>query len=68
MIAQALAVEDDDDDDDDIQINARSEREDELIAVLKAWHKARSSVNKEERMLAATEEDLVNMSRQYFEW
>jgi hypothetical protein len=67
MNAQALAV-DDDDDDEDIQINARSERKDALIAAVKNYHMARRGLNKDERLLAATEEDLLNMSRRFFEW
>jgi hypothetical protein len=66
MNTQALAVNDDDDDIESLQ--ALSERADELIAVLRPWHEARNCMNKDERTLAATEEDLVNICRQYFEW
>ena len=67
MNAQALAVNDDDDD-EDIQINGGSERADALIAAVENYYRARSCVNRDERLLAATEEDLLNMSRRFFEW
>jgi len=39
-----------------------------LLDAVRAWHKARSSANRDQRLLDTTEADLLDESRRRFEW
>jgi len=39
-----------------------------LLDAMRAWHKARSSANRDQRLLDTTEADLLDESRRRFEW